>query len=129
MKIQRFIPLIALFFFWACTENQTQGQKITPDAFQKKLTEEKDAYLLDVRTPQEYRDGHLANFINMDYYEAGFSNELEKLNTDNPVFVYCRSGKRSGETVKMLQKMGFKEIYDLKGGITAWIEDNKKVVK
>ena len=79
-----------------------------------------DVQLVDVRTPEEYAQGHLADAINMDFYAGDFQNQLKTLDPKKPVLVYCRSGGRSGNAANMLGEMGFEKVIDLQGGITAW---------
>lgn len=72
--------------------------------------------LIDVRTAEEYSSGHIKNAQNIDFYSGKFNVEFEKLDKNDPVYIYCRSGGRSRQTADKLYAMGFKEIYDLKGG-------------
>jgi rhodanese-related sulfurtransferase len=81
----------------------------------------KDVQLVDVRTPREYRSGHLGNAINIDFYKnKQFVEAFETMNKEKPVYIYCRSGVRSAKAAHKLISMGFKKIYDLKGGILNW---------
>ena len=88
-----------------------------------------DILLVDVRTPQEFASGHLENAINIDFKSDHFKEEIGKLDRDKEVYVYCRSGGRSAGSAKVMQGMGFKKIYDLKGGILQWQKEDFKVVK
>ncbi len=76
--------------------------------------------LIDVRTPREYKISHIKGAKNIDFYSGQFALEFNKLNKNKPVYVYCRSGSRSRHASNKLLKMGFTEIYDLKGGIVRW---------
>jgi len=76
--------------------------------------------LVDVRTPNEYKSGHITNAININYYDQDFSAQISKLNKSKPIYVYCRSGVRSKYSSQILKKLGFKKIYNLKGGILNW---------
>lgn len=80
-------------------------------------TENKNVQLIDVRTPKEFNSGNINGAKNIDFYSGKFNLEFNKLEKDQAVYVYCRSGSRSRQTSKKLEAMGFKEIYDLKGGI------------
>ena len=77
----------------------------------------KEVQLIDVRTPEEYKTGYIEKAINIDFYSGKFTTEFNKLDKEKPVYIYCRSGSRSKKSALKLAKMGFKEIYDLKGGI------------
>ncbi|MGB6220376.1 rhodanese-like domain-containing protein [Haloferula sp.] len=95
----------------------------------EKLISEK-IQLLDVRTEEEWNGGHIEGAIRVDYLEKGFAEKVVKaLDPKKPVLVYCRSSGRSGKASKVMEKLGFAEIKDLKGGILAWEKAGKKVVK
>jgi len=104
-------------------------RKLDPQNFEKQLKESKDPILVDVRTPGEYAQGHLANAVLIDIYSDDFKSRVGKLDKTKPVFVYCKAGSRSGAAVGVFTEMGFKEIYDLSGGITAWQRASKPIEK
>ena len=85
--------------------------------------------LLDVRTDNEFAQGHLRGAQQIDFYRDDFADALEKLDKDQPVFIYCRSGNRSGKVAKQMKAMGFSAVYNLEGGIGAWSKRNKPVAK
>jgi len=85
--------------------------------------------LLDARTPQEVREGHIEGAINLNFYDSDFREQLESLDESKPVYVYCRSGGRSGRAAKMLRAAGFPKVYDLEGGILAWKEADMPLVE
>ena len=79
--------------------------------------------LLDVRTPQEYAEGHIAGALNIDIKSDDFRQIAEKeLSKDSIILVYCRSGRRSMDAAEILTGLGYK-VVNLKGGITEWKED------
>ena len=77
--------------------------------------------ILDIRTPGEYRGGHIPNSVLLDYHSPGFRDSLAALDRDRAYFVYCRSGNRTGRAVDMMKELGFTRIYELRGGIRAWL--------
>ena len=81
---------------------------------------EKGFAILDVRTPKEFAAGHIKGAENMDYYSLSFQMELEKLSKRATYVIHCRSGKRSGMTLRIMEAMGFDRVYDIEGGIMAW---------
>jgi rhodanese-related sulfurtransferase len=80
-----------------------------------------DLVVLDVRTPEEFAESHLPGAININVEGAGFEDAVGELDEDAPVFVYCRTGSRSANAIKIMQDLGFTELYDLDGGIVDWI--------
>ena len=85
--------------------------------------------LLDVRTDNEFAQGHLRGAQQIDFYRDDFADALEKLDKDQPVFIYCRSGNRSGKAAKQMKAMGFSAVYNLEGGIGAWSKRGKPIAK
>ncbi len=118
--------------FTAVTSVFVQAQtikKLDPQSFEKKLNEFKEPILVDVRTSGEYAQGHLANAVLIDIYSDDFKSRASKLDKSKPVFVYCKAGSRSSSAVDVFTDLGFKEIYDLSGGISAWQRANKPITK
>jgi|TARA_B110000503_G_scaffold38205_1_gene62703 rhodanese-related sulfurtransferase len=83
--------------------------------------------LLDVRTDAEFIEGHLKGATQLNFYEASFEASLDAMDKNIPVFVYCRSGGRSGKTAKKMKEKGFKSVYNLEGGIIAWQREHSVV--
>lgn len=112
------------------TEGQAStGAKIYTDdvaAFEAGMSNTPRFILIDVRTPQEYQEGALANAANIDFYASDFKNKLGELPKGFPVYVYCRSGGRSANAAKVLVEMGYTEVHDLKGGYLAWKQAGKQ---
>ncbi len=79
-----------------------------------------DLVVLDVRTPEEYAEGHLDGAVLVDFYDPDFADRLSELDPEVPYLVYCRSGNRSGQTLTMMQELGFDSATDVDGGIVAW---------
>lgn len=85
--------------------------------------------ILDVRTAQEYADGHLAGAVNIDYDAPDFKNQAGHLDKNRTYLVYCRTGVRSAAASKVMADLGFKDIYNMTGGITDWQAQGLPVVK
>jgi rhodanese-related sulfurtransferase len=86
----------------------------------KSLVETREGVLLDVRTPEEFNQGHIAGAELIDFYERSFQSKIAKLDKDATYYVYCRSGNRSGQTIALMKSMGFTDVYGLEGGINVW---------
>ena len=76
--------------------------------------------ILDIRTPKEYRAGHISGAINIDYYNPKFTSNLDQLDKTKTYLIYCRSGNRTGNSLKAFSKLGFNNLYHLKRGIIDW---------
>ena len=95
----------------------------------EKMSSKKKNMVVDVRTPEEVVEGHLAGAININFLGEGFSQEIEKLNKNKTYLLYCKSGNRTRKAADQMQKAGFKHVYMLDGGITAWYKAGKPVEK
>ncbi|BCX48369.1 rhodanese/sulfur transferase [Haloferula helveola] len=117
------LPLLAVFSLTACA-----ADKVEPAKAEELIA--KKAQLLDVRTQEEWDEGHLEGATRVEIGSDDFAAKVaEKFDKSKPLVVYCRSGGRSARAAKQLEELGFETVYDLKGGITAWKDADKKVVK
>ncbi len=85
-----------------------------------KLVEEKKVEILDVRTPDEYKDGHIAGAKNIDFTEDDFAAKVQTLDKTKPYLVHCAAGGRSTKSLDTLKKAGFTQLYHLDGGFKGW---------
>ena len=76
--------------------------------------------ILDVRTPDEFNEGHIANAVNIDYYSDSFRGDLDRLEKDKTYLLYCRSGSRSGRVLPLMGELGFEKVYNMGGGFVQW---------
>jgi rhodanese-related sulfurtransferase len=95
---------------------------VDAEASEQLIESTKDLVVLDVRTPEEVAAGALPGAINIDLSSPDFTRQVAELDRDVPYFVYCRSGNRSAQAVKIMRDIGFGEIYELDGGILDWAE-------
>ena len=80
--------------------------------------------LLDVRTPEEFSQGHIKGALNIDFYAPEFKAQLVALDKTKPYLIYCRSGNRTTQTIAMMSEMGFKKVVSLKKGLHDWSANN-----
>ena len=79
-----------------------------------------DFLILDVRTPGEFRQGYIEGAVLLDYYEPDFRERFAALDRTATIITYCRSGNRSSSVLALADELGFKRVFDLRGGILAW---------
>ena len=116
------IIIMSLFSLLFGAKVQNANIKILqPDEFKKQITNHA-VQLIDVRTANEFKSGHIKTAKNIDLFSSNFKSQFEKLDKEKPVYVYCQAGSRSNKAANQLAKMGFTEIYDLKGGFLNWKE-------
>lgn len=121
MKSKVLILCLALFALtYSCKEESQAEVKIVSPEEMQTLLEMDDIQLVDVRTPEEYKDGYIENAQNIDFRSPTFEEDISKLDKTKPVMVYCKSGGRSAKCTEKLKNAGFIKIYDLEGGITKW---------
>ncbi len=86
--------------------------------------------LLDVSTPEEYEYGHVGGVTNINFYDTlRLKSEMESLDKNKIYLIYCRTDRRSGKTLEMMEESGFKNVHLLKGGILAWKLEGRPVIK
>lgn len=131
--------LLAAFLLMACGQATTSHHGEAPanssveasnpilkdvsnDEFAALMAAKEGALLLDVRTPEEWEEGHLEGAAHADYWgdEAAFEAAMNAIPRTRPVLVYCAGGGRSGLTAKELVAAGHQEVYNLEDGISGW---------
>jgi rhodanese-related sulfurtransferase len=100
-------------------ERTKSYQDLTAVEFNNKITDDRNAAILDVRTDGEFRMGHIKGAINIDMLRSDFASRLAKLDKNKTYYVYCRSGNRSGKACTLLKLRGY-AAYNLAGGISNW---------
>ncbi|MCL2727339.1 MAG: rhodanese-like domain-containing protein [Bacteroidales bacterium] len=126
MKIASLKLLFLLGFAFCVVPLQAQKIKystLKPNAFKIKIERAIDPCIIDIRSAVNYEAGHIAGAVNLDPNDLRFIAELKRLcSQTDPVFVYCKMGKTSKAASKTLAENGFKDVYNLKGGVTAWLK-------
>ncbi|MBS1490527.1 MAG: rhodanese-like domain-containing protein [Bacteroidetes bacterium] len=121
-----------LILFFCLLSGAAFSQKINTlkaDEFEKKMTLAKEKIILDVRTAEEFKEGHLPGAQQLDVHQKDFKEKAAKLDKSKPLFVYCLGGVRSKSASSILSNLGFSTIYNLEGGIQSWEAGKKPVVK
>ncbi|MFT4680103.1 MAG: phage shock protein E [Litorivivens sp.] len=121
MRTLSVISLLLLAILTACSpDNATaqngnySAQDITIAEF---LTMDMSKYhLIDVRTPEEYKDGNVEGSININWHDDNFTKLMEELSKDKPTIIYCRSGGRSKSAMNKISGEHFPELYNVLGG-------------
>lgn len=94
-------------------------ENVSAETFSK-MIENKNALLIDVRSPAETKVARLENAAEIDYYNESFQEKLLQLPKDKILLLYCRSGNRSGKAAAFLESKGYPRLVNLAGGINAW---------
>ncbi len=123
LKNLLFFPFI--FFFLACTsqidvKQETVYSDISPAQAKEKIDNGKNVLILDVRTREEFLEGHIKGAVNIPVNEVEKRLDELKKYKNSEIIVYCRSGRRSKIASEILVKNGFKRVYNLSGGIIEW---------
>ncbi|WP_306352668.1 rhodanese-like domain-containing protein [Flavobacterium sp. '19STA2R22 D10 B1'] len=100
-------------------------KNISPKKLERKAQKE-SLQLVDVRTPEEYQEGTINNAQNIDYLSEDFNKNIVALDKNKPVYVFCKSGVRGGKAAKVMTSLGFKKVYNIKGGYQAWESKKNK---
>jgi len=114
--------LVSFISLIAC--NDISSQRVSAEDFYTKLVDDNSSIIIDVRTPEEFTKGHLRNALNINWFDENFESQVEILSRERPVFIYCLSGGRSAKALDKISGMGFKNSYELDGGILEWRKNN-----
>jgi phage shock protein E len=131
MKNQMFLWMVIASVTMGFAQEQPSAviKNVTPVQFQEALDSLQGEVLIDLRTTDELKAGKIANAIQIDFFGEGFEPAIAKLERDKVYLLYCGSGGRSGETVDIMNKMGFKTIYNLEGGFRGWVKQKMPTAK
>jgi rhodanese-related sulfurtransferase len=105
-----------------------EPKNVTPDEAEKLINSRKDLVILDVRTAEEFGAGHIKGAKNVSFLDDDFEQKLKEIE-GKPVLVHCASGGRSARAVKQMLGKEFPELYHMNGGMKAWTDAGKEVVK
>lgn len=109
-----------MMLLWSFFGNRLRGVNEVSCAEALQLINHKEACILDVREPEEFKSGHLLDAKSIPLVKLRDRiGELERYR-DKPIVVACRSGQRSATACALLGKEGFAQVYNLSGGVTAW---------
>ncbi len=127
MNLKYILKLLPLLLFSAFS--QATIQQVEPQVLLKLIQDQQAPLILDVRTQQEYQQGHIHGAINIAYDQLETKNELLKDYKNKAIVIYCRSGRRAQVAYKTLQKKGFKQLIDLKGHMILWEQRQYPLVR
>jgi rhodanese-related sulfurtransferase len=125
--------VIALSLLIAFTPRFAAAQATKPAVKQidtqqfNKMRSEKDTVVLDVRTPQEFNQGHVPGAVNLDINDPQFPQKVEKLDKSKTYLVHCARGVRSARAARLMSPMGFTSLFDYHGGFEAWKQSGKPI--
>jgi len=125
------VMIISLTILPCCSHDQGGARDISPADAQKLITQQANNpafVILDVRTPEEFASGHLANAKNIDYQADDFDSKVGQLDKNKSYLVYCQSGHRSSGAVSVMKEKGFISLNNLSGGLSHWLEENLPVI-
>ncbi len=105
------------------------AKDLSPSGFLEWKDSQTNLVILDVRTHDEYKSGFIEGAVNIDFYAKDFKERLASLDRTRTYLVYCRSGHRSSETIKIFAELGFSRVNNLVGGLLKWNAENRALVK
>jgi thioredoxin 1 len=122
-----FIVIIFLQMFSGIYSQGESIKQVSSEKFRELISENKGV-LLDVRTAREYKNGHIPDAGNLNYYALDFRKKLILLPLEQPIFLYCNTGYRSENAAEYLIKNGYTQVYNLQHGIMEWELRNHPLV-
>lgn len=127
--MKKIVQLFAVLILIASCKTEEKKENIVlvkPTLFHEKMIEHK-GQIVDVRTPEEYKEGHIKNAMNIHLYDKDFKDRIAELDKEERVYVYCKVGGRSASAVEIMKANGFTNIVELDGGMDAWLDAKKPI--
>ena len=121
------VLISSLLLLVGCSTSTTGATSMDVLEFSKKITES-GVVILDVRTPGEFAEGYIEGAQLINFQSGNFENEIASLDKDVTYAVYCRSGNRSGQAVKIMHDAGFHNVYNLEGGVIDWANQGMPLI-
>ncbi|MDJ1496289.1 rhodanese-like domain-containing protein [Cytophagaceae bacterium DM2B3-1] len=94
---------------------------LSADKFREALITDSNFVVLDVRTSEEFKAGHIKDARKADFLSGEFAAKVDTMDKEKTYYVYCRSGARSAMACKQLTKAGFTKVFNLSGGYSSWL--------
>jgi rhodanese-related sulfurtransferase len=107
-----FSCFLTFFIFFSCSEMNLHKEATFSSYYKKKSSK----ILIDVRTPEEFKTGQAIEAINIDFYNENFETDLLRISKNKEIYLYCRSGRRSGIASQFLIENGYRNVYNIDGG-------------
>ena len=126
--MKKVIALIAAALLLAGCSSSPSAMDLSVTEFSAKAAES-GVVTLDVRTPGEFAEGHIEGARLIDFQSGNFENEIATLDKNATYAVYCRSGNRSGQAVKVMQDAGFANVFNMNGGVIDWANAGLPLVR
>lgn len=123
------LTYLLILFFFLCSitgcftvrsDNHFSYSKLSPQEYEAVLKDSSNYYLVDVRTAAEYKRAHLPGAVNFSYLNFHIGRDVDSLDRNKLVLVYCQTCHRSPLAARKMKHMGFRKVYDLKGGFQKW---------
>jgi len=118
-RAQALIALALVVSVAACSSASAATEDVNVEEFAS-VIEGPGIVILDVRTPEEFAQGHIAGSININVESPDFTSKVEQLDKSQTYAVYCRSGRRSGVATQQMESLGFTSLYNMNGGVIDW---------
>ena len=106
--------------FFGLFKNIKYHKDLSPEEFHESIKKDKNAVLIDVRSSGEFKGGKIKGAKNLNVLSLDFSETVKNYPKEKNYYIYCRSGSRSARACRIMGKLGFKSLYNLKGGILNW---------
>lgn len=107
-------------FLMSCANNTAEQMVLAPKAFKEAIDKNAAAPVIDVRTAEEFNNGHIEKAVNIDYNSADFETKIAAYPKDEPIYIYCQGGSRSAGAALKMKELGFTKVYDMQGGMVAY---------
>lgn len=131
VKIMKKVFFVLLVVVLGCGKKTESGEThvstdaivfetISADEFQKRISEDQNGVLLDVRTPEEVAGGKIGDATNIDFRATDFAEKVNQLDKSKTYYLYCAGGSRSSKAAELMKSNDFKKIYELDGGYNGW---------
>lgn len=129
MKAKALLTLVFVLFLGVVTVVAQNKVQVDSKQANELLKKDKNIIVLDVRTAEEFNEGHIKGAANIDIRKQDAYSKIDKLNRNSTYLVYCRTNHRSGMATDYMIQKGFKNVYQMMDGFPGWASNHLPWVK
>ena len=127
LKILKKLLVLGVVITFSINAYAQNDYLLSANKFAETIALDSGSIVLDVRTPVEFKNGHIAGAININIFDTAFQKKVQKLDKEKNIYIYCQSGRRSTRALDFLKSVGYEQLYELNGGISEWEKENLPV--
>ena len=124
------MSILVTSLMFGCSQSSVHEETVVDaNTFEQLINDGKEGFILDVRTPEEFSEGHIPGAVLINVHDDDFRDKINGLGKSKTILVYCAAGIRSEKAAAILKESGYEQVFHLKDGLKSWGQANKRLTK